>query len=120
MSDTINTFEQLVKSGGGIAILFYRDTSRERGGRGAKFAVIRVNAKGQQLITDRNAHWTDYGKKAFHVGLGVKKPEALAEAQAWVRDIYGIAGPWVRNRMGDYVLAEVNARFPLPKPERQK
>ena len=119
MSAIVNTHGQLVAAGGGIAILFYRDCSRERGGRGAHYAIYRMNAEGQQLVTDRNAHWMDHGKKTFYV-FGTTKPEALAAAQAWVLATYGIAGPWVRNRMGDYVLAEVNARFPLPKPERQK
>jgi len=110
----INTFDQLVAAGGGVAILFYRDSSRERVGRSARFSVMRINEKGQELVTDRDAHWTDYGKKVFRVGLGVTKPVALAAAQAWVLDTYKVAGPWVRNRMGDYVLASVNKAWPLP------
>lgn len=40
--------------------------------------------------------------------------EALAAAQQWVADTYGYSGLWKRNRMGDYVPADIQKQWPIP------
>lgn len=46
-------------------------------------------------------------------GRAGQKKRAIARAQGWVAGEYGYTGRWVRNRMGDYVPAEVHKRWPL-------
>ncbi len=64
------------------------------------------------------------GYKAFHAlhydGLTTakRKAAALQKAKDWVRSTYGYTGDWKRNHMRDYVPADINAQWPLPKREK--
>lgn len=52
--------------------------------------------------TDPGAHWQDNGNKTF---LGRFRGEALADAQAWASERYGIKA-WARDPYGGYGDAE--------------
>lgn len=112
IQEVVNTWDQLVNSGGGIAIVPARMPGRQSHQNG--WAVFRVNEKGQQLVTDKKAAWFNHGKMTFSE-FTTSRAAALLEAQAWIKERYGIDGPWVRNRQRDYVLATVNQQYPLRK-----
>jgi hypothetical protein len=84
--EIINTYQQLRAAGGGVAITPSYNGIRTQHFHG--WAVYRVNAEGKQIVTDTNAHWSDYGKKVFsaHFRDGDSPAErshnALAEAAA--------------------------------------
>lgn len=114
----INTYEQLVAAGGGIAITPARIGAREQYIYG--WNIYRVNAQGQKLVTDKNAAWYQHGKKWIAPPDGVHghhkaQAAALELAKAWVAETYGELGPWKRNRMRDYVPERINKQFPLRK-----
>lgn len=112
-----NTWGQLVAAGGGVGIFFKpRDTGR--GGSGACFRVIRIGADGLEIPTDPKAPWYNHGRKTF-LPFGSSKAESLAAAQAWVKAQGWYDGPWLRNRMGDYLPAEIHTRFPLRHGRRR-
>ena len=108
----LNTHDQLTAAGGGVAIIPNYGGSRSTYQNG--WAIYRVNAAGQQLITDRSAHWSDFGKKVF---CGGDKKELLEIAKQWVFTQGWYGGNWTRNRVRDYVPEEINKKFPLPKRE---
>jgi len=112
MTEICNTHGQLVAAGGGIAIMpAYVGTRTEyRSG----WKVYRVDAAGARIATDPTAHWTDYGCKRFHES-DKTRAEALEEAKRWCAETYGEQGPWVRNRMGDYLPARIHKAYPLRK-----
>jgi hypothetical protein len=114
----INTHDQLVRSGGGIAIVPAMMPGRRPHQNG--WGVYRVNADGKQLITDKKAAWYDHCRKTFSE-FGCSREDALKEAQEWVKATYGEEGPWVRNRQKDWVPERVNSAFPIPgKPRKTK
>jgi hypothetical protein len=73
------------------------------------------------LKTDPKAAWYDYGQKTFRLfgrsetDTAERKAAALFEAQQWVAQTYGYTGEWKRNRMGDYVPADIQKQWPIPK-----
>jgi hypothetical protein len=78
--------------------------------------VLRVNADGKELATDKDAAWYHYKRKWFgSAGDNDRGKAALAKAQAWVAGQGWCSGPWTRNRMHDYVPAAINKAFPIPK-----
>lgn len=106
----INTWDQLVASGGGVAI-----TKKYSSGRDPSFSgwgILRVDAKGKQIATVPKAPYYDLGQKVFST-FGTTRMEALAQAKAWVAKKFGYDGKWTRNRMGDYVPTDVHKRFPI-------
>jgi hypothetical protein len=110
--EVINTHEQLQCSGGGVAII--KNHAPGRDARFCGWAIYRVNAAGVQIATATDAAWYDRGKKTFST-FGRGRMEALQEAKDFVAKKFGYGGKWVRNRMGDYIPAEVHKRFPLRK-----
>jgi hypothetical protein len=112
----INTHDQLVATGGGVAIT--RAYSPGRDHRVCGWSVYRVDARGRRLVTDKSASWYDYGSKVFFC-FGRPRMEALAEAKEWVRATYGEAGPWKRNVWGDYVTVRVAKLAPLAPREKK-
>lgn len=114
--EVINTHEQLVRSGGGVAITLHYSGARREYVYG--WSVYRVNADGKQVVTDPNAHWSDYGKKVFR-GEGSsfhgRQRNALESAKRWVAEQGWYEGEWKRNRMRDYVPKEADQRFPIKK-----
>lgn len=107
-----NTHDQLVASNGGVAI-----TPAQTQGRSPRFygwTVYRIDAKGREVVTDCNAAWYNYGRKTFSATMKGRM-ESLQEAKEWVAAQGWYDGKWVRNRMFDYVPADVNKRFPLPR-----
>lgn len=118
-----NTFDQLRKAGGGIAIMKNWSGLRTLYVNG--YSVFRVGEKGQEVPTNPHAHWYDRGRKVF-TSFGKKgtfaqrQLQAFEEARAWVAKTYGEQGPWVRNRMGDYLPARIHKQFPLRAPKPPK
>lgn len=108
----VNTHEQLKAAGGGIAIITAYAGARSEYRNGWK--IYHVNAAGRRVVTDENAHFTDYGCKHFGES-GTTRAEALEEAKRWVAETYNEHGPWVRNRMGDYLPERIHKAFPLRK-----
>lgn len=116
----INTHDQLVAAGGGVALCPNHvgiRTTRIYG-----WHVYRVDAAGVKIVTDPKAAWYDYGRKVFYPPADLpfheRQRAALAEAQAWVKKQGWYAGEWSRNRMGDFVPADVQKRFPIQKREK--
>jgi len=112
VEEVTNTWEQLHKSGGSVAIVPAMMPGRQT--RQCGWAVLRVNADGKQLVTDKHAAWYDHYKKTFS-DFGRTRAAALLAAQAWVKEKGWYDGPWVRNRARDYVPELVNRRFPIRK-----
>lgn len=116
--EIVNTYDQLVAVGGGIAICKRWGGIRDR--HIAGWVILRVNAKGLQIVTDPEAAWYDNNYKVFanslHKGTFFQKQSlAFDEAAKWVAEKYGEVGPWKRNRMGDFVSERINKQFPLRK-----
>jgi hypothetical protein len=55
--------------------------------------------------------WRHGGAKHFPAGRNWR--EAVEQAKAWASEKFGITD-WARNRVGDFVPAEVNAKHPIP------
>lgn len=112
----INSWDQIMASGGtGVMIVPSTiTTSRANYTPATAWRIIRY-VKGRQMITDQNAPWYHHGCKAFSFSLHGSKKNAVLAAQAWVKEQGWQDGPWVRNRQGDYVAADVNKQFPIPK-----
>jgi len=116
--DIVNTHDQLRAAGGGVAIVPTYTGTRTQYPYG--WGIYRMGADGKQIVTDSKAHWADYGKKIFshnrHKGTPAEcKRLSLEEAKRWVAEQGWYDGEWKRNRMRDYVPAEINKRFPLSK-----
>ena len=115
----INTHDQLLLNGGGVAIVPSYGGTRTRYFYG--WAVYRINKRGSQIVTDPNAHWSDHGKKVFSASLAEgetsveRSRNALAAAKKWVAEQGWYDGEWARNRIRDYVPKDVNKRFPIRK-----
>jgi hypothetical protein len=74
-----------------VSIVFYADTSRERGGRSARWQVRHLTEQ-----TDPGNHWQDYGHKTFSVFMygrnGTSAEQRAAARQAaieWTNEKYG-------------------------------
>lgn len=116
--EVINTYDQLVAAGGGVAIVPTYVGTRTQYPYG--WGIWRVNAEGKTLVTDSNAHWSNNGKRIFshtpYKGTPAEQKRASLEAaKAWVAEQGWYSGEWKRNRMRDYVPKEINDNFPLRK-----
>lgn len=108
----INTHDQLVAAGGGVAI-----TRATSGGRDSFFAgwhVYRI-VNGRAVKTDPDSAWYDGGMKSFVAIERDRGKAALARAIAWVAAQGWYKGDWKRNRQQDYVPAPIQRDFPIPK-----
>lgn len=114
MSEVINTYDQLVRAGGGVAILPSYTGTRTQYFYG--WAIWRIGPNGKTIVTDPKAHWQEKGKKVFSAGLD--KMAALETAKTWIKEQGWYDGKWARNRMRDYVPKDVNKRFPLRKDSK--
>ena len=111
--DVINTHDQLVHSGGGVAI-----TPTYSQGRDNYFVgwhIYRVNAAGARLATDKQAAWYGNGCKSFVAIERDRGKAALLRAQQWVAEQGLYSGPWVRNAQRSYVPAAVNKAHPIQR-----
>lgn len=110
--EIINTHDQLVRAGGGYAIVrrVGPGSNRQSG-----WAIYLVNATGEPVATDPNGPWYNYKRLVFNQGT---KRESLAKAQAWVAQKTGTQTKWSCNEMRDYVPADINKRFPCRKLKR--
>ena len=113
MPEIINTHDQIVAAGGGVAILTAYAPGISR--RASGWSVYRVNADGKAIVTDSNAPFYAHGRKEFYYHNKETKEAALEEAKAWILKKYGEAGPWKRNAMRDYVPERIAKQFPLRK-----
>lgn len=119
MIQIINTWDQLKAYGGDRLAITY-STAEARSCRSAHFSILRLR-DGKQMVTDPKAAWYEYECKTFLLDYPLRagKPKALAEAVAWIKKKYGSKrGPFVRNRMHDYVEKCVNDKFPIRKEKR--
>lgn len=107
----VNTWDQLVAAGGGVAVSYH--PANDRACMVASWTVFRVAADRREFVTDPKAHWTDNGRKAFHCCGREDKARAEREALAWASERFGVT-EWARNRMRDWVPAEVQKAFPIP------
>jgi len=108
--DIINTYDQLKANGGGIAICYNPPDSLH----GCKLSILGIDKRGGMIVTDPNSSWYDRNMKVFYIfKVREQKKTRLAEATQWVSDHYGEKGPWVRNRMGDYVPERINEAYPI-------
>jgi hypothetical protein len=121
----LNTYDQLKRAGGGIAIMPSSDSSG-RGGTCGYF-VFRVGPKGEVIKTDvgPDSPWYRHGQKVFFGPDGPltwhqRQAGALADAQRWVAETFHEAGPWVRNRMGDYLPERIHKAHPLRPIKRYR
>lgn len=108
----VNTYSQLARAGGGVAISWHPHEPRMV--QPAAWVVWRVGTKGELIRLVEGGPWYHRGAKHF-TPFGTTKAEALEQAKAWVAAQGLYDGPWVRNRMHDYVPAHINKQFPLPK-----
>lgn len=113
----VNTWDQMRHFGGDRVAICYNCQDTGRGGSPAKWVVLRL-VDGQEAPTNPGAPWYDWKRKVFILmsGRAQKKPK-LQAAIAWVAQHYGERA-FVRNRLGDYVETEVNAKFPIPAKSR--
>lgn len=107
----INTHDQLAAAGSGVAICPAYSGARDRNG----WVVYRV-VRGVRVLTDTRAH---HGLMHF-AEFGTSRAEALKEAKRWVAETYGERGPWVRNRLGDYLPERIHKAHPLRPLPRKK
>ena len=113
MTRIINTHDQLVAAGGGVAIMTARSSGRMP--RACGWAVYRVNARGEQIVTNADAAWYEYKRKTFYWRLYGDKAAALESAQEWIAEHLGEPGPWKRNAVRDYVPERIQKQFPIKK-----
>jgi len=124
MREIINTHDQLIAFGGGVALL------KAHGGIRTKYVsgvlVYRVNAKGHEVVTDPKAAWYHYHRKHFSNFLNREgtfpERQRMAEdaAKQWVAEQGWYDGPWVRNGFGDLVPEVVQKQFPLKRKRKKK
>lgn len=117
MDRLINTWDQLRAAGGDRVAISYSNPE-PRSCRVPCWRVWRMVDR-REIKTDPKAAYYDNGAKSFIVHHPIRryKAVALAEAIAWANATYG-PRTFVRNRMGDMLEAEVNAKFPLPPRKR--
>jgi hypothetical protein len=115
MTRLINTHDQLVAAGGGVAIMTAH--TQGRSSRACGWAVYRVNAQGEQVATNAKAAWYEDGRKTFYWRVYSDKNVALESAQEWIAENCGEAGPWKRNAARDYVPERIQKQFPISKKE---
>ena len=106
----INTHDQLVAAGGGVAIM--PSYTQGRGSARVGWGIYRVDAAGKQIVTDSEAPWYNYGRKVFYSRTR-SHDESLEEAKAWVAERCNEPGPWHRNHMRDYVPERIAKQFPI-------
>jgi hypothetical protein len=116
MAKATNTHEQLTLSGGGVAIVTSYGGIRIQHVDG--WSIYRVGPDGKQVPTDTSAPWYCYGKKwisstSLNGSFSERQRTALEIAKQWIAEQGWYKGKWARNRMRDYVPAEVNRRFPI-------
>ena len=112
----VNTWDQIMAAGGtGVFISAVSvTTSRAAKTPATDWVVIRL-VDGREVATDRQAAWYHNKHKAFSFSCHGDKVKALAAAKAWVANQGWYDGNWVRNRMGDFLPAEINKQFPIEK-----
>lgn len=124
-TELVNGYDQVCAAGGDRIIIYYiADTGRA--GHGQKWMICRY-VNGKKVDTDRKSAWYNHGQQVFYLFGRLDgenhqqlKKRILQQAINWVQETYG-KGEFVRNRMGDYVEREVNAKFPLPpRPRKPK
>lgn len=76
-------------------------TSNSRSPIPARWLVHRLRADGVEVVTNPDAHWADHGRKSFGSYRHGGRRAALAEAQAWAGERYGIT-EWARTPFGGY------------------
>jgi hypothetical protein len=88
-------------------------------GRGSSRCGWVVWSPVERTDPDHDAPWYFGGKK--HFGTfgkdGTRREQtaaALTDAMRWANDTYGPFN-WARNRMGDYIPAQIKKAFPLRK-----
>lgn len=113
----INTWDQIKTAGGGLFICWQSG----HGVIGSSYAVYLIDEKGKEIRTDKSptAPWYEHGRKSFPAYGRENKKKALEEAKAWVAENYPNIAPkeWAKNRLGEFVDAEINKKFPIPKRE---
>ena len=120
----INTHDQLRALGGGVAIVVSYGGGRDTHVDG--WCVYRVDARGQRLVTDKDAAWYRNSLKWFPLdsGLGLsfaeRRTRAAEAAKAWVAKQGWYGGEWKRNAVGDYVPIEAQRRFPIKRRREVK
>jgi hypothetical protein len=123
-SSIVNTSDQLKASGGGFAIVYMPDRSRERGGLCARWQVYRCSGDRADLPTDEHGPWYDYGRKTFVIAstngqtFHQAKRAQLEAAKLWLKEHHGLQVEWVRNGLGDYVPAETDRQHPIARRSR--
>jgi len=110
----INTYDQLVAAGGGVAISYQPSDRMAVAG----WRVFRV-ANGKIVATDPKAHFLDHGQKTFTCSRNDKAAQFTA-AKAWVAATYGEHGPWKMNAMRDYVPERIQKQFPIRREPAKK
>jgi len=112
----VNTHDQLIAMGGGVAIVVSHGGARTDYVDG--FLVYRV-VGGRAVVTDPDTAWYHHGRKWFsnsayrNEGHHKAQAKAALDAQRWVREQGWYDGPWVRNGQRDWVPDEVNRLFPI-------
>lgn len=86
--------------GGDRVYIGYAPATTGLGSRAGYWSVHRF-IDGQEIKTDPDAHWRDYGHKTFSAYGNKKRADALAEAQAWAGERFGIT-EWTRSPFGGY------------------
>ena len=105
----VNTYDQLVKAGYGVAISPRHIGIRETSVFG--FEVWKATERG----VERFKHEFDVDMSLpFHE----RQAKALTAAQKWCERVLGIKGPWARNHMGDVIPASIHKAFPLRRRTR--
>lgn len=119
--ELVNTHEQLTAAGGGIAIIKAYAWGRDGNING--WHIYRVNEHGRKVATDLGAPWYHHECKWFvsraNGTFHERQRQALEAARVWIAETYGELGPWVRNRLGDYLPERIHETFPL-RPLRRK
>lgn len=89
-----------------VPFISYTPAETGRGYKSANWQIARKN-----FITDKEAHWRDYGKKTFSVYRREEKAAQLEAALAWASERYGVT-EWVKTPFGSYAPAAfVKARL---------
>jgi hypothetical protein len=117
-TEIYNTHQQLVRAGGGVAIVLSYGGIRDRYVDG--WSIYRVNAAGKHVPTDPDVPWYHHGNKwisstSLEGTFAERQREALEIAKNWIAEQGWYSGEWRRNRARDYVPVEIDKRFPIRK-----